>query len=464
MFTLRNPNLILLLSEACQGSIRYKETSAFGKLASVLPQEVDNLNELLEGFSQDRNHEGFMSEMEADLTTVIRERVSFIRNSISATVEDICHSMESRLDEVTAMKPTITIGVSMIPKIFNSELLVGLTEPYRNHTVRDISFKSGVFPELLPADLMGVINSIEDDEVKEMINDLVDSTPVSIVDIYRNYFGGNVGKGYPNGGALLAPTYIPFMYVERVIAYFLACGFDKNVHEGVNLPLDVYRGQVSTLKANLAKLTYQSIEVLKSTINNERRLLKTVDYSGELPTLVLNKKQYDMLLSIDNCTPETVIGLHLRGALVDLQFDNVEDLDEKSELLELATKSANADFNYRKSINNDNRRVAAIKVIRGIVSQYIDDGKYVLPENQSKLDVMKQCDVILGTAGNYSMDKMFYLVRKLVCCALYPNSGAETYFASMDKYQRENPTIKPREAATLAVRDTLVDYMASQLA
>lgn len=464
MFTLRNPNLILLLSDVAGQNLRFTEASPFNKLIGGVEQEVDSVHELLNCYATDTAHEAFMTDMEEHMTSLIRDKVSFIRSTISATVEELAHRVDSRMDESMALAPTINIGVTFTPEILMSETLEGLVDSFRDESVQTIKFEQGTFPKLQATDLMEVLNTINDDDVKRMLSELVDSTPVSIVSIYEKWFCDKRDVSYPHPSALLAPTYIAFSHVERVIAYFLACGFINNPHDGVNSSLINYNFNLQKLKATLSKLVYLSINELKNQNKSASSLLKTIDRNGPVPTLVLNKVRYDEFLTVPNCTPETILGLHLRGQLKDITFSSVEELDSMAVMFEEANKSALSDLNYRKSIKVDNRRAIAVRTILLAITEYIDDEQFVLPEGFTREDLIERCRTVLDGAGRFPMDNMFFLVRKAVCKSLYPNSGADVYFDAMDKYQKENPNIQPREAATLAMRDSIVDFIANQFA
>lgn len=463
MFTLRNPNLVTLLAQACPGPIMFRQGSPFSKLVTGLHHEVESLPEALAYFEKDARHEEFMSAMEEELTTILRTRVTFVRNHITATIEDLNTEITDTLDGLVPEVSGHRVVVANYPRVLTSELLLSMTDKYKEAPFQSQSIPKGVFPDLAASDLMELLNNIDDTEVRELVNELVDSLDVSITDIYAKHFQGRVIPGYPNPGELRAPSYTPFIYIERAIVFFLATGFYAKPHESVNLALDTYNSTLAVMLSNVGKQVFNNSGLINRDLKTSNKLLVTLDHSKEDATIVLRRKQYDMFLDAEMCTPETILGLFKLGTLERVSFNTTEEMDEYSHSIELANKAAKYDATIRQNVLNDSRRAVALRELIKHVTTYIESEEYIKQEGETSAMVLNRCRQVARDHGHFTIENVFFLIRKVVCLGLYPNSGALVYLEAMDRHQSENPNLTSREAATLAMCDMQCAWAMQQL-
>lgn len=463
MFTLRNPNLILLLAESLNSDLFFKDNSPLAKLVNTNCLEAEDLPTLLAKFEKDEAHEAFMGQMEQELTNLLRERIRFIRNDITSTIETICGKVGEKLDGMTATLPVQNIVTAYTPRLLESELLVGLVDKYKNVPISEAKIPAGAFPELSPAELVGIATSIDDGEVKEMISEVIDGMEVSIVDIYNRHFRGVKTPNYPGGFTYMRPSYTQFLYMEQVVVFMLADGFYKEAHGSVDMPLSAYNAAMATLRAKFGRLIYNGMGVIKHAEKVDPKLLVTTDLRDGKRVLVVNRKRYDWFLELEGVRPETVLGLDKNGKLGTIKLPTKESAMEYIGLIEPANLTIQRELNYMQSVIKDQRRTVVVKEVMKLVAEIAQSEKYVVPAGTSASKIIDECRKLAGEYGVVSLDKVYYFVRHLVCRGLYPESGAETYLSAMDRYQQENPNITAREAATLATRDTTLAWTCNQL-
>lgn len=463
MFTLRNPNLILLLAESLNSDLVFKEGSPLAKLATINSLEAETLPDLLALFDKDEAHEAFMGQMEQELTNLLRERIRYIRNDITSTIEGICSGIGEKLDNMHATLPIDTIVPAYTPRLLESEFLVGLVDKFKNVPITEAKIPKGAFPELSPTELVALATCIDDGEVKEMVGEVIDASSTSIVDIYNYHFRDIKASDYPKAFDYVRPSYTKFMYLEQVIVYMLAEGFYKEPHESVNMELSAYNAALATLRAKMGRLIYNGMDVIKHADKREPKLLITTDLRDGKRVLVVDRKRYDWFLELEGAKPETLLGLDKLDLLSKIKLPTKESALDYVSSIEPANVKIQRELTYLQSIVKDQRRTVVVKEVLKEVVKLVESEKFVVPADETAATVIDNCRKLASDYGVVSLDKVYYFVRHIVCRGLYPHSGAETYLSSMDRYQQENPNITPREAATLAMRDTLVLWSCDQL-
>lgn len=463
MFTLQNLNMIHLLGESCKGELRFKNTSPLGKLMNVNELDVENLGDLLLRFKDDTAHEEFMSALEDEVVGILQARIKFIRNDVVSMIEDLNETITTKVDDNLPLLTGTKVAVAYTPRILTSELLLGMTEQHVNAIIKTVDFGKA-FPEMFADELVSLITANYDVDTVSMINELIDSMNVNIVDIYNKNFRNITTKGYPLASELVKPSYTQFIHLERAVVYLMANAFYKEPLETVNLPLAKYNALLSEHVASTGKQLATSIKLLSDSYRTSNKLLVYVDYSGSSEgTIVLNRKQYDLILEVDGCTPETILGMHSLNVLNKIHLSDADDALNLVDTIAKANVEIQRVSNYKRSILNNNRTTTVMRVILEEINRIIDAKEFIVPEGKTKSDVINSCRAIISEYGMISPDKLYYFIRKVVCLGLYPNSGAFKYLTSMDTHQLDNPNLKPREAATLALRDTLVEWDIAQL-
>lgn len=464
MFTLKNPNLIALLGEQVDHNVAFRQGTALGKLINVGTIGADSTTELLGNFDKDHAHEAYMSDLENQIRSIIGDEIRFIRNTVSSVIEDVHQLLEDKVATLVPKGYKNQVIQARVPEFLLSEELVGMVSKYETASVKDVTFSKNVFPSLTSQELLSIMNTIDDPEMISMVNGLVDSTSTNLVDIYNKWFRNDKASDYPRPGELTKPSYTPFIYTERAIAYLLAVGFYKNTHPDVNLDLATYTSQLSVLAASLGKQLFQNL-TLVTNLANTGKLLVSVEPTSEGRNVIVRGRVYDKFLELQDATPDTLLALEgtYRTQLNNLTLEVITN-EDLGDLVAKANVVATREANYHKSLIQNQRMTYILKELMLTLSSIIDEEKYVLPEGKSKAEVLNACRVVAKDFGNFSMDSMYYMVRNVVCTGLYPNSTALTYLKAMDQYQKQNPNITAREAATLATRDALVEWSVNQLA
>lgn len=464
MFTLKNPSLILLMQENLKRNVTLRDGSPLAKLGAGINFECDGIDELLAGYDQDRVHEAFMTQLEDELTNMLNQRISFIRNTVVSTIEDIDAEVEAELLERAPAQSPVNIITASTPALLTSEFLVGAVEKYRNVSFKDLKAKG--FPTLSKAEIVEVAQkAFDDEEVLSMVNDLIDTFDVSIVDIYEAHFCGKRVAGYPLPFSYVRPAYTKFTYVEQALVFILAWSFYHNPHPQVELSLKDYNVVTSDILAQAGRKLVQTLETIKESERRISKLLVAKEERGPQTTIVLNRKMYEFFLTLPDAKPETIIGMMHLGRLGDIQFTSMDEADWQYGALVTKANEAFGRWNAQRStVVNSDRRNAAIKLVLKRVEAIAGDEKFPRPNGRSTEEVRQDCRKVAENFGSFSMDKQYFFIREIVCQGLYPHAGALTYLKAMDRYQAENPSIKPREAATLAVCDVLAEFGCNQLA
>jgi hypothetical protein len=89
-----------------------------------------------------------------------------------------------------------------------------------------------------------------------------------------------------------------------------------------------------------------------------------------------------------------------------------------------------------------------------------------LPENvQSEpvSDMTARVDHIVDNLDAHRLEDIYYVVRMLVCRAIFPNSSAQEILTSIDEVSKANPGMCERDAALIASIEYVSTWVASQI-
>lgn len=458
MFTLRNLRNIVMMSESVQSPIMFKGASPLAKLMTRIPPESTDIYGMVQAVNEDPQHEAVMSALVNEIKPLMTQRISYIRNTIAGVVEDIYDEVNENAKISSSLAIPYDIAPARIPNILAGEFLTTFTRDYREAAIEVAITPKNAFPMYSADELIAIMNFLGDDrELISDIADLVDSTSVSVVDIYSKWFLGITPKGYPTANQLIAPSYTQFMYTEWAIVFLLAQGFHKNLDPNVNMRLDQYNLFLLRLIANTGKYLYNGLPRLKAQFGDKGALwIGNVTTSAGVTVVIVNAVKYVEALNAGTLTAETVLGLAMLGKLHRMPHG----YDEKD--IDFAKATYNARKSKFEALELDRYKANVMVETMKSISRRINNGEF-LSASEDGVEVTSRCKEILDDYSLLGTEQMFLMIRSVVTKGLYPNSGAYSYFNAMDTYQKQNPNIDPREAATLAARDVIVEYCVNQL-
>ena len=458
MFTLKNLRNVQMMAEQTSRNINFRSGSPLAKLITNIPAEATDVYSLLAAVGNDQQHEATMNVLVNEMIPLLKQRIAFIRNTVSGEVETIMDEIEEETAILPKMFAPVDIKTAKIPDILAGDMLLSYVRRYQDATIETVTPISNAFPRYGSEELIEKMMFVDDQELRKEVLDLVDTTQVSIVDIYNKWFIGTTPVNYPQPNQLVGPSYINFMYTEWAIVFLLAQGFLNNVDANVNLRSEQYNLFMMRLASNTGKYLYNSLPRLKSAMMAGGALLIGVTHVNHVKSLIVNDAEYKARIQAGTITPAAVLGLGMLGRENELKMPHALDtklVDGAEAEFKSQTAKAQAIVMDRYKAN------VMVALMRSILSR-VESGKFA--NNEAPQTVMDRCRELMDDYSLLGTDHLYLMVRSVVAKGLFPNSGAFAYFNAMDTYQKQNPNIDPRAAATLAARDVLVEYCVNQIA
>jgi hypothetical protein len=454
MFTIERPSNVTLIADSITRDMTMKPSSPLEKLIHRnipcinLNNEAD-ITDLFACFYEDTDHEANMEEMSTELSSIIVNRVSFIRNHVVGVIEDIMSKVDGVMADYIPVNSDYTIQPVSVPELLTSELLYNLTHDYKDTQVTGVRIPDGVMPVLNETELFELIK-LNDEKYDSMVKEFILSTELSIVDIYNKTFLNKIVSGYPDRFDRVKPYYTEFYRINQIICFFIARGFKNNIQENVNLDLVKYQLLFNQLSNDFGKFVHSTVIHFSKP---ERELVRYLDGKR----IIVNDKLYkDFLKEWD--------ASNLVGAVI----GNVKLGDGSSVDIGVMQDSLSVYNRYKLTSiarANSAKRGVAVKEISRCINEFIKEEDIPKESNLSKADIISRVNDVIRDCECYNdMDRLYYMVRDIVCKGLYPDSGALAYLSCMDRHQREQPDIKPREAASLAACDLMVDWLVNNIA
>lgn len=464
MIIVRNLRNVEMAMRASQKPLAFKAASPFAKLLSRVPADTKNIQEIAEALNNDEQFENLMEMLVNELKPIMTSRIAYIRNEIGGAVAELADAVADDMDVAPPAYAPYTIVTNRIPEILTSEFLVAYTNPFKEVQLVTFSIPSEAFPPYSAGELIDKMCFIKgDEEFNSMVADLADACGTSIVDIYNKHFRNITTPDYPQAFKLVAPSYINFMYIENTVVFLLANAFAQDIDPNVNMRAADYSLAMANLIGNVGRYLNRVLPQLLNTFGPKGNLYlgtqSTKLSNGMLQrTIVLNAERYANALE-NGLKPSEVMGMGIKGSLSMLNNYGTPDCTRAREDGE---KAFNLAQSRQATLAQDQLKTNAINSIMTHARELIAKNKFAV-QGKSDNEILLDCREVLDQYSALSLDQVPFMCRAVVCKALYPNSGAFSYFTAMDNYQKANPNITPREAATLAARDAIVEYSLNQL-
>ena len=289
--------------------------------------------------------------------------------------------------------------------------------------------------ETLRKSAKGKSNSF-DKEISKFLDDIDDT---AIVDIYNSLF-----RSYS----------LPDSNIDENIIYTLGFLWTttwlNDVPENINSNLKTLSLNLTKMKVNYAKYILDNLNKFARMSTQNYFILKTPIDSVNRKNIVVQGEIYNKWLENGN-SPEILIGAWLSNDINIIS--NVSDEQKR-----IYSRRYKLDMDIRKQ----NFETKKQTVIAKELSDYIDD--IISEKVLDRSEIRKRFNEIISNKPYKVYNDIQRWVRMVLCKSLYPDSNILNILNSIDNVIKSEPTTPPRDAATVAAVDLILDWFFSALA
>jgi len=242
---------------------------------------------------------------------------------------------------------------------------------------------------------------------------------------------------------------------EIIMMFAIADNLLSNQPSSVRLSTGKYKSILSVLVSELLN----TMAILDNNITTGAALKRLVLSIKDPYTIVVNGILYEEFLKENSS--EVILGMLVSGVdtLNESRIDNIIiNKDKYQNAWNSAIKLAIVTASRNK---NKSYKIAYELGIRELVSHIPDTLNDVLYTNSRTCsdDIIK----LLNDTDRSDITNVEKIAREVVGLILFPTTNFYKFTGYMLDYRKDNPSITPEEAATLAGIDMVVDYVLQQV-
>jgi hypothetical protein len=416
--------------------------------------ETISANSMLKDAGGSIPHDRSMEEIVKLAADAVSGMLNITRNVVRPIILDQVEMLDAHLDEELTHGHRHEILPVFLEDAFSNTSIVALVEKYAETAVDAPPLSSAIFPAFDGAQLRELIKTgitRIDNDVDTLLADL---PPEFLIELYQSKFRAQTIASKVNLSSQAAAR---IERAEAIMSFFIAKRFYEETPEGVTVSLPEFKEAAASHLAQAGRRVYRTIAQREAFIRQQRLILDMPHASNtEKPILVVGEV-YNQYLK-EGGKPEWVMGACLAGE----KLPSPNTLNSESETFQRMYDRAER---LHKSQNNAKRVSVMVSGIRKQLMAYIaavdESDKSIIIDPK---DVLRQRveEVVSGIAVHANLSTYEY-VRVVVCMVFFPHTQALRILSDIDAHALKNPSLSPREAATLATIDLVCEWAASQV-
>lgn len=415
-------------------------------------------NAIVEPFEQSR-HDYVADDIAAVGGNAVQNVISVIRNRIAPSIGELVELVTMRMNatpvstlaniKITANEGAGALFSPALARLIEKFALTPPMEPSMNLALPRLSAA-----EIVPLLETGI--SSFDSEAHDWIASLPPSTLETIWEVFFSTETAREGTG---GDATIARRQDPFNSLvdgwdcARLAVFLISRNLLENdvVLDGTEMNLGTYRGTLQTYMQQSGRLLNRQVEKLTSSVQNGV-LVNSINYNE----IVVNTPVYNTWLE-NGGDNEVLFGMAMSGSPTFLIGTLTERADEfralwKRQVQLLTAADSNTRFNYL--------REQLVLCYESMLSKEDHDGVQYTPHEVQV--IMKEFKKQLDGLSIEETQDVYRLCLKLICRTRYVKLPAERFLLKMDEVAKADPTLSPRETATIATIEYICDWVADQ--
>lgn len=399
-------------------------------------------------------HDNAVDSIAAVAIPAVRDHVRVARSIVAPLVEDLATRVQRRLSELNPLSITgAEVTLADRPGALTNSALVDMLEKFGQSPFSDPGLRVNL-PDLSIDEIKEHLKTGVSSLDKEIELWLAEESTDWLLDLWQNVFQikdrSQVPQRFTSFAAWIADRECGDSYALAI--FLLARNLFDNVPEGTAMNLTAYRNHLSDYRDQAAAALVRRAEMYERDKKAGRLIIEQDGLK-----IKVNPDVYPAWLEAGGCN-EVLFGAALdRRAIFMADAINIEA--EKF-------KAAWARYCDLATIAEKNKRLLRTKEIliaefNAQLQETLQDEAGTDETNAAQIyDKFKEL-----VAGLYERDLgcLYSLSLKLICESRFPNAGAYDILQNIDATMKSNPSLAPREAATLAVLEYVCDWIASQV-
>ena len=417
-------------------------------IKKVFTDTNDVVNSLLKNSElidlEGRNkHSVLMGQFTWGLSESLSTSISIARNEVNPMVRECVDLINFKLNDGLVRNTGIQIEPVFMYDILKKGNLEELVDKYKTHSVTKVTWGVDVWPAMTPDDLRSSAKDKSktlDSQIDSLLKDIDDSL---LLAIYNYLF-----KEDPLGDILRGGSVKDTSLIE-ILGFLWSDKWLRDIPEGVNLPLQTLRLNLTDLKANCGKKINDRLVKFERMCSQKSFILKLPDLQSGDKVFLVQGEIYNLWLK-ESGTPEILIGHYLSGGTG--SFNNITPEEEKryTHLFRLDTDIRRQEFNFIKG-----------SLITKIVSDYVDES--ILDLKADRTIVRKRFNEKVKSCPYNENGDLDRWLRKIICYTFFPDTDSLEILTNIDSILENSPEMEPREAATLATVSLVSDWLYSAI-
>lgn len=416
--------------------------------------EADGLNEC--------RHDKALAKAVEVISAAVRADMNIARNVVTPTITSAIESVTTQMrQQDERIASVMAVVADRYEAIWSSAMLSDLIAPFAEIAARTIDRSPAVHPMIPEEQIIGLLKtgaSRFDTELNEWINEIGRNF---VIEVYTQYFlAANHETATGTGFDLNSLANLDPLNRKRVlIAHLMANRLQREPLEGISMSINDYELMMAEVYSQTGRMLNRVIENRDLAIRSKRLVIQWptpnseyLEAPSDTTNIIVNEDIYNTWLD-EGGTPETLLGAAVSDRETDYailleRHESYEQLWKQRRMLVTAQHESNR---YTKVIRAINYAVAKeiAEVQNEKVSDNVRSGMHkLLAERLRKADAQDISDI----PG---------FVQELVCDIIFPQTNARRILRRIDVIHRNNPSYSPREAASVAILDTVVEWVAT---
>ncbi len=416
--------------------------------------ESISFNSMLKDSGGSIPHDLAMEEIVKLASDAVSTMLNVTRNVVRPIIVDQTEMLDVFLDEELKHGHRHEILPVFLENAFANPSITSLTDRYAETPVRDVLRGTALFPERDGAELLELIKtgiSRIDVDIATILDDL---PPEFLVNHYNHTF-----RGFPKPpeSGLDEQAQQRIDRAGAMISFFIAKRFHEETPEGVEVSAAEFAEAVAIQMSQAGRRIYRIVSQREAFIRQQRLILSMPTASQTNRPIIVVGEVYNQYLK-EGGKPEWLMGACLAGE----RAPTPNTLNAESEMFQRMYERAER---LHKSQNNAKRVSAMVSGMRKQLLTYIsavdESDKSIIIDTKEVL--RKRANEVLESVAVHANLSTYEYVRKVVCSVFFPHTQSFRILSDIDAHAAKNPSLTPREAATLTTIDLVCEWVASQI-
>jgi len=410
-------------------------------------------NSLFDALEFDRGNEKLLSELSKKISISVQNDLGLIKGKIIPLMQEYVAYLNDRVlnSKETSETSLFNVIENNIPDVVKEMQDKNIINPKRAVSELPVSQVN------IPVPSKDVIRSVFKHKINSIAvygNKIVSSyDDEALATLWEKYFS-NISKS----NASIDDLYYSSTGFNELVMVFLAL---SNLREervaGVRVNESIYKEVVNKFYSEV--LNYIAIRIEK--YSNEVKTNKLVNSFKNQYTVVVNADVYDVFLN-NGGSPEVLFGLLLNKP------NNVTGLILKN--IELRKDEYLSTWNKKVKVTRMNSKFGELKKYQAIYSislRHLFDE--LLPDDLKELvssDINQAETILADILKKEPIDEVMdtqYMAKEILEHILFPETNFKRFTSYMLEYQKLDNTITPKDAASFASLDMIMDYLLQQV-